>query len=77
MFKLLMLGYCGMQQRHLKINGAIMDPKYLGGKKRNGGYFGYITVGVFRVGSNHVPMTKLERDRFFKSNYLQYGRLLK
>lgn len=55
-----------------------MDPKYLGGKKRNGGYFGYInTAGVFRVGHNHVPMTKNARERFFNSNFLQHGRRTK
>ena len=55
-----------------------MDPKYLGGKKRNNGYFGYInSCGMFRVGSNHVPMTNNERERFFKSNFLQHGRKTK
>jgi hypothetical protein len=41
-----------------------MAPKYLGGKKKNGGYFGFMKDGHFYVGSNHVPMTKINRDRF-------------
>lgn len=54
-----------------------MDPKYLGGKKRSHGHFTMWIDGRLYEGCRHVPMTKLERDRFFKSNYLQHGRKTK
>ena len=54
-----------------------MDPKYLGGKKRSNGYFGFInSLGMFCIGSNHVPMTKNARMRFLNARRKQYGRMI-
>jgi hypothetical protein len=38
--------------------------------------FGYIENGKFRIGWKHRYMTKLARNRYFKSRYLQKGRVI-
>ena len=48
--------------------------KYVGGNKKNNGCFAYFEDGRMLIGWNHVPMTKLERKRFFNSRHLQKGR---
>jgi len=48
--------------------------KYVGGNKKNNGLFAYFEDGRMLIGWNHVPMTKLERKRFFNSRHLQKGR---
>jgi hypothetical protein len=48
--------------------------KYVGGKKRNNGLFTYFESNRLKVGSNHVPMTKVNRDRLMNRNNMQKGR---
>jgi hypothetical protein len=50
-----------------------MNFKYIGGKKKNNGMFSYFENGQMRMGSNHVPKTKINRDRFLRR--IQKGRL--
>ena len=49
---------------------------WVGGKKKNGGHFAYFEGGHMKIGSNHIPMTKIERDRFFSRFRAQKGRLI-
>lgn len=47
---------------------------WVGGKKKNGGHFAYFEGGRMRMGSNHVPMSKNERNRrYFVSGKIQKG----
>jgi hypothetical protein len=43
-----------------------MSPKYIGGKKKNNGRFSYFENGRMHMGSNHRPMTKINRDRHLR-----------
>lgn len=55
----------------------MFDRKYVGGKHKNGGYFAYFEGSRMYIGWNHIPMTRLERTRFFNVRMLQKGRKLR
>lgn len=45
-----------------------MKRKYVGGKKRSNGRFGFFSPSVpwqFRIGLRHIPMTAGDRRRYF------------